>query len=182
MNLKNLKWNKIYLTIFALLVTAFYMHLARGQFVYEGDRALYMDDMAAHQIYTDSSLSLFQKITFLGANKIRYVTNIILILFWKIIGRNYERADIVMMLSNIAMACAVWFSIYLSLGSNTDWKKRFLYTWGGYYYSPRRGSLTTVTKRISVLWRMHARFYRCFSSPFCGRTIFHFPASSAFPT
>ena len=106
------------------------MYIARGQFVYEGDRALYMDDILVHSIMTNPETSLLEKITDTTANKNRYLANILMVTSYSIVGQHYERIDTLQIISNIVLMIIIWSSIFYSIRTHDIIKKQLI-TLGG---------------------------------------------------
>ncbi len=124
---KDNKRQSFLITILIICALATFMYLARGRYVYEGDRALYMDDLSTWETFNpNNSLSLWEKTTSTGANKIRLVNNFALALVWKFIGVNYERIDLVLMVNNIILVSVLFLvlrSILCAVMKDSDLKQ-----------------------------------------------------------
>lgn len=105
-NVSNVSWAFIFgcafICLYIILIT---------QWVYEGQRALYNDDLDIYNIMTNPYTSLWNKITDTTSNKTRYVMNIILIVFFKLVGENFERIDILLLCWNIFIALSFYIII-----------------------------------------------------------------------
>lgn len=110
------------IAVFCFCGILFFMYATRAKDVYEGDRALYWDDMGCHETFTDPELTLWEKVTYLGANKVRYVTNVLMIIAWKVVGTKYDREDTILFFCNICLVAVVWICSYLVLHSKTGEK------------------------------------------------------------
>ena len=119
----------IFKIVFSLLVISMIMYVSRGRCVYEGDRALYLDDMSEHDIMTNPDTSVWEKITDTSANKVRYVTNTFMYVLWGIVGTNYDREDVILFIFNVLTMALVWLSIYMITGAKRD--KCLLIPFGG---------------------------------------------------
>lgn len=125
---KSEKVNNLYFyisVIIMLMGIGLFMILSRGQYVYEGDRALYMDDMDGYKIMTNPNTSFVEKICDTNANKVRYVTNTVLALVWKIIGTNFEFEDTIMMVCNLLLVLITWILFYIISDGISD-KNRYI--------------------------------------------------------
>lgn len=102
--------------ISVILITVFSLLL--GSHIYEENRVLYLDDLSAHQVFTNPDTTIMQKVLDIGLNKTRFVLNIVLLIFFKMVGNQYERVDILLQAENIFLGIKVSFlSFFLYVAS-----------------------------------------------------------------
>lgn len=92
--------------ISVILITVFSLLL--GSHIYEENRVLYLDDLSAHQVFTNPDTTIMQKVLDIGLNKTRFVLNIVLLIFFKMVGNQYERVDILLQAENIFLGIAFY--------------------------------------------------------------------------
>ena len=119
--------------ILATLLIVFvwqYAYLSRANYVYDGDRALYMDDLAAYRKFNNPNTTFQEKLMDTSANKFRPVTNMILMIAWNYIGTEFERIDTVMLYANYLMIACIWLCFY-SVQNNDSQIRRMCISTGG---------------------------------------------------
>lgn len=158
--------NEVVFIILLMISVSVFMYLARGRYVYAGERALYMDDMAAWNIFNwKNGLSLWNKICDTGANKVRPVNNLILAVIWYIIQDNFELIDTVMMICNIVYVNSFLLILYTMINVVTQ-KKTYtnqLIATGGHWCSPLRDLRTIAMRKCLALWRILLAYCAFFS-------------------
>lgn len=113
---KSNKKLSVYTFLFGCVFLLLYIFII-SEGVYEGERALYRDDLTAYNIYTNPNASLWQKISDTSNNKTRYIVNIILVLFFKLVGNDFERIDTILLCWNFFISLC-FFIIVLWAGTN----------------------------------------------------------------
>lgn len=100
--LKEKDKENIYIHFISVMVIIVFSLLI-GSHVYEGNRVLYADDLSTYQVFSNSDTTVIQKILDTGSNKTRFILNAVLLIFFKIVGTQYERIDILLQIENVLM-------------------------------------------------------------------------------
>lgn len=104
-------WNEIFFALMVIGCIVLYYILA-GETVWSGERVLYADDLEEYYVMTDPDTTLAEKVFDTSANKTRYVLNIMLIVFFALVGNSFERIDTILLCWNAFLTISFFFLIY----------------------------------------------------------------------
>lgn len=114
--------------IFIAIVVISLFYIVIGQGVYQGQRALYRDDLGTYNVLMNEETTVWQEITNTVSNKTRYVLNIILMLFFHLVDgevKGFERIDTFLLIWNIIVAINFFIIIFWLLDKYEDNKRSF---------------------------------------------------------
>lgn len=155
-----------------------YMYFNRALFSFAGNRTLYGDDLDVHAIMTNPNTSIFEKLTDTSSNKNRYVTNTMLVVFWKIVGHCYKtRINGILFFANVVLVFVMFTAVFFCLNiKNLIWRSaiaggaalffassRFAY----YSYEEIFGLMENVANGLTIifiacLWKDNFKFSKLF--------------------
>lgn len=132
-----------------ILIIGYYLVISQD--VYSGERALYRDDLGTYQVIGDESKTFSQRILDTTANKTRYVFNFILIVFFKIVGTNFERIDTLLFIWNVLLSVIFFLLLWWLIDSKENKKDIFLSLGGTLAFSSSRFSYYTMSEVLGIM-------------------------------
>ena len=108
----NSEKNKIYLINILCIFTIFVVNIMFNGWICSGERVFYKDDLSVVDVYQNTK-SVSDWIFDTGANKLRIINQIVMGLVLKLVGKNYELIDEVLLAIQFMNAMLVYLFVYM---------------------------------------------------------------------
>ena len=73
---------------------------------------LYWDDMAEHSVMASNETNFLEKVFDTSANKTRFLFNLVITIYWMLLGENYEYIGYTLVAANFLCNIIIWLCIY----------------------------------------------------------------------
>lgn len=144
------RWFKAFVFLFMIFIVCLLYYIL-GRDIYKGTRVLYGDDLGSFNFHANENKSVWDKLTTISGNKVRYISRVMYLVFWYLVGDNCERVDILLWGWNILIAIA-FLAISMWLLSKVKFYKRCVLALAcTTMFAVSRFSYYTFTEAIGIM-------------------------------